>query len=137
MKVYRAAPVIVFFLTMPFFNAYGDTAASCTSQKVETLIKELESINWSPPTEAGGEYSAELIEQLGECRDPRAIPPILTVLEHAGGSLVVDAFAKIGPSSIPALADKIKSGTVTPTGSHSGSTVIGIGVGGRGVTEGT
>lgn len=111
MKIYRAAPLIVLSLTMPFFNAYGVTAASCTSQKVETLIKDLESISWSPPTEAGGEYSAELIEQLGECRDPKAIPAILAVLGHAGGSLVVDAFAKIGPSSVPALADKVKTGT--------------------------
>jgi hypothetical protein len=96
---------------MPFFNAHGATAASCTSQKVETLIKELEGISWSPPTEAGGEYSSELIEQLGECRDPKAIPAMLTVLGHAGGSLVVDAFAKIGPSSIPALANKVNSRT--------------------------
>lgn len=111
MKFNSAALSIVLFLTVPFFNAHGATASSCTSQKVETLIKELEGISWSPPTEAGGEYSAELIEQLGECRNPKAIPAILSVLGHAGGSLVVDALAKIGPSSIPALADKLKSGT--------------------------
>jgi HEAT repeat protein len=98
---------------MPFFNAYGDSAATCTSQQVETLIKELKSISWSPPTEAGGEYSAELIEQLGNCRDPKAISAILTILGHAGGSLVVDAFAKIGPPSIPALVDKTTSGTTS------------------------
>ena len=111
MKFYRPVSIIVLLLIMPCFYAYGDSAASCTTQKVETLIKQLESISWDPVTEAGGEYSAELIEQLGECRNSKAIPAMLTVLGHAGGSLVVDAFAKIGPSTIPALADKLTSGT--------------------------
>lgn len=109
MNSYLSASIIALLINMSSPYAYADNA--CTAQKVETLIKELESISWNPPTEAGGEYSGELMEQLGECRNPKAIPAMLNVIGHAGGSLVVDAFAKIGPSVIPALTQRIRSGT--------------------------
>lgn len=76
------------------------------NEAVPSLIEELKSVDWERLTEEQGEYSGDLIYILGEYKDSRAIPSIINSLGYAGGKLVTDSLAKMGPNVLDALISK-------------------------------
>ena len=104
--------VLLFSILLLSSPAIADSSNSvssyCDEAKVDKLIEELNNITGTPLTEWSGERSGELIYELGECRASKSIPAMLNILGLAGGSSVVNAFAKMGPSIIEPLISKTR-----------------------------